>query len=230
MPLTALDIDKNVVNALCAQPLSHPNSFICRECDGTMILRKGPVRIPHFAHIPDPQRKCTYDNETLDHLIMKQLVASTIPGAQIEAQIGQCRADVLAGNTIIEIQCSPISIDDMYDRINNAAAQSKRILWMLQLGHYCRLVSRGTTSFIQLNDTEIQLEGEYGSLFYFFLIGGSPFIDHITVTEPKYRRGGGICSHTFFFKQRRLAIGHLNHIVHTPFHPVSRGTLRWYVP
>lgn len=69
--------------------------FYCIECKEEVILRKGKVRMPHYAHKPDRETECAGGNEgsaeTWQHALAKQLVVKCIDKWRFYARCRTCK-------------------------------------------------------------------------------------------------------------------------------------------
>ena len=75
LQLGAIDIDKNMY--VTPSNAIKGNSYKCIECDKKVILKKGKIRIPHFAHYAQTNTCHYYDhpNEAQIHKDAKMLMA-----------------------------------------------------------------------------------------------------------------------------------------------------------
>ena len=86
----------------------HLGVFTCLGCNGLLTLKRGSVRIPHFAHRPDAT--C---NESVAHRACKEWIASL--GSNPEFRItASCRCGrihtILRGGAMVgmcEVVCQP---------------------------------------------------------------------------------------------------------------------------
>ena len=56
-------------NRILARDASKESKFFCPSCQEQLILKKGNVKIHHFAH--KAESTCLYAGESLDHLTTK---------------------------------------------------------------------------------------------------------------------------------------------------------------
>ena len=98
-----------------------------------MRLRGGPFRQPHFYHLTD-SHSCRHSKKTITHLRLQQKLALLLAGT-MEAPFPTIRriADVYSPSQqlVIEIQCSPISRQEMEERNRAYASLGLRTLWIL---------------------------------------------------------------------------------------------------
>lgn len=158
MPLTAL-LDSNVVYASDSEK---GMDYKCRECDGAMILKKGNIKIHHFAH---EAAGCTWGiGEGEEHEYMKKFIADAI-GAAVEVKIGINRYDIAKDNFVIECQCNTsITLEEIKQRNENAKANEKKILWVFGIENYGRVIDN---NWVKLNSIEMNIV-ENQPLIYFY--------------------------------------------------------------
>ena len=153
-----------------------------------LILKKGVLKVPHFAHkhagdcfIPEP--------ETDAHLAMKQCFQQTL-GIDIEyleyGKIRGVRPDIVWQNYAIELQHSPIKVDEI-DRRNTIYAMNHLFpVWVFHRQEFAEddaAFSRGcfgietsaadpdeldgeVDEFIKLKAAELHVLENIGGLFY----------------------------------------------------------------
>lgn len=94
--------------------------FTCEACLEEMIFIDAKKKIKHFRHIT----KCKYENEPESefHLQGKKAIAECFLNSILEHRVGNRIVDVVFSNffskysVAIEFQCSPISLDELYNR------------------------------------------------------------------------------------------------------------------
>ena len=105
--------------------------FVCPGCKQAVVLKKGRVKIPHFAH-----RRAACDSfsegETREHLHNKALMQRW-SGGQLEAYLPelQQRPDVLWRRVAIEVQCSRLSLERLVERVVNYRKHGYVSWWLL---------------------------------------------------------------------------------------------------
>ena len=65
--LIALTEEKN---AIVADNANKGKPYFCQHCDAAVHVKKGPVKIAHFAHFS--KNNCSYPGESEVHLEMKK--------------------------------------------------------------------------------------------------------------------------------------------------------------
>jgi competence protein CoiA len=118
------------------------DEFCCPGCKGIVILKKGRIVIPHFAH--KPPTDCTWaKGETRQHLESKTILAESFRSrglkAEVEFQVetlsGDRRADVMTwgpkGQPVaIELQHTSIGLDDLERRAFSYAKAEVAQIWV----------------------------------------------------------------------------------------------------
>ncbi|EDN4781679.1 hypothetical protein BWQ12_001926 [Salmonella enterica subsp. enterica serovar Braenderup] len=134
--LTAMHNDKIVI----AREAKKPGAFTCPECGEPVTLRKGSVKVHHFAH--RNTTTCGYGKgESELHMDLKMQVYDALRGhpdvseVALEAAVGTVRPDVLATirgcRVAFEVQLSALGIDDLYRRTAACASQDIAMIWIL---------------------------------------------------------------------------------------------------
>ena len=112
--------------------------FICPVCGGEVILRKGAVRVHHFAHKSDST--CGLAHESAEHLRAKLLIYQWLldHGAEepdVEHVVGSTRADVFFRSgrrgVAIEVQRTNISELEIYDRTVAHHRAGNSVIWIV---------------------------------------------------------------------------------------------------
>lgn len=128
--LTSRDTSGSLVLAVDAE---RGDGFLCPECDESVMLKRGAIVVPHFAHYSDTGCPMS-EGESMRHLEMKLQVGKWLPGAEYEVRFGaERRADVVRGNTVVECQASPIGIEEVQARTRFYNSQGKGVLWVFDL-------------------------------------------------------------------------------------------------
>lgn len=136
--LTAKQNGKIVI----ARYAQKPGEFTCPECGELVTLRKGSVKVHHFAHRSTSD--CGYGKgESELHMDLKMQIFDAlvehpnVESVEIEKSFGAMRADVFAvisGRYVaFEIQLSALSIDDLVRRTQNYANNGIAVIWILHL-------------------------------------------------------------------------------------------------
>lgn len=113
--------------------------FFCPRCRSELILRKGRIKVHHFAHKPDAT--CSFGaGETEQHLRAKLEIfdalrsAANVTELDVERDFGNCVADVFAiisGVPVaVEIQKSVLSVNNIIARTTNYHRLGVAVLWL----------------------------------------------------------------------------------------------------
>jgi hypothetical protein len=155
--LKALDSKSNSVFAF---NVDKTDEYCCPVCISKVILKKGAVKIAHFAHSTDsdcPNKK----NESLEHLNMKMNLCLQIKKLKVWTEAGYLnflnyeddmevplvkdrRADIvvthpiLKNKTIIECQVSPITYEEICQRTADYYREGHRIVWVFHISRLKR--------------------------------------------------------------------------------------------
>lgn len=112
--------------------------FFCPCCKSEVILKKGEVKFPHFAHKQLVTCQGASESETLEHIQGKLLVAKNCErfglSYELEAYLPEInqRADVLIEKkTAIEFQCSSLSIERLKERTEHYQSHGYQVFWVL---------------------------------------------------------------------------------------------------
>jgi len=136
MTLTARLQDGSVILARDANRGDAP--FFCSFCDGPMVLRKGIVKIEHFAHqkLSDCPYSTgeTYEHEKAKFDLMMRGISSGIK-SEVEVKLSpRVRADVLLtlGNqkVAVEFQKSGMTKEQCIQRLNNYYEAGIPVIWV----------------------------------------------------------------------------------------------------
>lgn len=133
MQLFALDEKENLIPA--AQALKHLD-YKCLECSKEVRRRGGIHRQDHFYHIkPDPA--CRQSQKSAAHLHLQLYIARHLPDGEWTLErrfptIGRI-ADLAweQKHIIFEIQCSPISAQEVRERNENYKSLGYEVIWIL---------------------------------------------------------------------------------------------------
>lgn len=119
-------------NRISADRAEKGQEYICPICKGEVVLRKGDINIPHFAHKTVCEDKWHYDMSEW-HYGMQQ----RFPEEQREVVVthnGQIhRADILCGKQVIEFQHSEISAEEIEERTTFYTEAGYDIAWVFDV-------------------------------------------------------------------------------------------------
>ncbi len=110
--------------------------YFCIECGERLRVRSGPKRTLHFFHVL-PVGQCRLSGKSEQHIRLQEHVRSVIgaDACDLEVrfdQIGRI-ADVAwySQKIVFEIQCSPISQEELQSRIEDYAKEGWYVIWLL---------------------------------------------------------------------------------------------------
>ncbi len=138
MSLTALSPEGTVLIARDVTKQDGP--FRCSACEAQMIIKKGLLKIDHFAHVPNTS--CEYGSgETEEHLVAKMSIYDNLRAKDINVILEKplspkVRADLLieypSGRKVaIEVQRSTMTREECIRRMLNYQETGIPVLWIL---------------------------------------------------------------------------------------------------
>lgn len=108
--------------------------YFCPECAGIVRLRSGPHRQPHFYH-PKADPRCRQCEKSAEHIAAQAALLALLPNSSVEHPFPDIDriADVVwpEQKIVFEIQCSPISLEEVQERIADYASCGFTCLWIL---------------------------------------------------------------------------------------------------
>lgn len=108
--------------------------YFCPVCGEQVVLRKGPVKVPHFAHRSGTECLDGWHHDMSEwHYGMQSRFPTECREVVVTHDGVKHRADVLFGNTVIEFQHSPISKDEVAARNDFYRAAGYRVLWIFDV-------------------------------------------------------------------------------------------------
>jgi competence protein CoiA len=131
MQFFALDDDRSINAALAEKH----RDYRCPECSRVIRLRSGPHRQPHFFHL-EADSHCRQHQKSAEHLHVQLRLLSLFKGAVFMekpfASIGRI-ADIAweTEKIVFEIQCSPISQEEVQARCRDYRSFGFEIVWVL---------------------------------------------------------------------------------------------------
>lgn len=138
MQIYALDSTAALVFAKNA---NKHQDYQCIECKEKVRLRRGIHRQAHYYHL-QPNRVCRQHAKGMPHLMLQHFLKNILPEeeAEMECQfpsIGRI-ADVAwhPKRLIYEIQCSPISAQEVKERNNSYASIGYQVVWIFHDTRY----------------------------------------------------------------------------------------------
>ncbi len=151
-------IAKDGAREIFAEEACRQKQYLCPECHTPVIVRKGPVNIAHFAHVHASDCPASI-GETGEHLTGKTQIFrwAQIQGWQPRMEYYcssiQQRPDVLAviggQPTVLEFQCSPLSLRRLQERNNGYRQQGWKYYWLLGAPYRRHLGRKKCAQFVQ---------------------------------------------------------------------------------
>ncbi|MBA3721049.1 MAG: hypothetical protein H0W88_01440 [Parachlamydiaceae bacterium] len=138
MQIYALDESDKIVIAKTAK--KHQD-YYCTECRNRLRLRGGNHRQNHFFHI-EPNRHCRLHGKGMVHIQVQQHLLELLPinECQLEYRFPQIKriADVawIQQKVIFEIQCSPITAEEIRNRNRDYQLLGWQVIWILHDKRY----------------------------------------------------------------------------------------------
>lgn len=138
MQIYALDAADNYISASQA---GKGIDYCCMECGKVVRKRSGAHRRPHFFHL-DPSDACRQNGKSMTHLQVQFHIANALSKKELlndsvalewrHKRINRI-ADVvwLTHKLIFEIQCSPISAEEIYQRSAAWRSIGYEVVWIL---------------------------------------------------------------------------------------------------
>ncbi len=133
MQLYAYDRDKKLI---FAKDAFKQMDYYCLECEGSLRRRGGFHRKDHFYHL-DALRECRQNGKTHEHLNVQLYILHVLPEGEcfLEKRFPKINriADVVWEDKklIFEIQCSPISSNEVYERNQDYKKAGYEVVWIL---------------------------------------------------------------------------------------------------
>jgi len=135
--LSAYDTNNGYVLAKEARKDNSP--FHCPQCEDEVILKRGRVKIAHFAHLSNSDCSYAGEPESAEHSSVKLEIYEALrsqPGVtklQVERYLKEVRPDIsfyFEGSYIaIEVQISPLSFDELIRRTTAYTQKNIYVLW-----------------------------------------------------------------------------------------------------
>lgn len=117
-------------------------ALTCPDCGHGMHAKVSTRGLRYFAHDPGRPGDCAWDNESLEHHLLKLELATSVRDAgwhaelEVRAPDGTWRADVLASThdgsrrVALEAQLSPIGDDEIIERTDRYEADGIGVCWV----------------------------------------------------------------------------------------------------
>lgn len=144
------------------------HDYSCIECDGRVRLRGGIHRKNHFYHL-QPNKNCRLNGKGIIHLLIQQQLFERLPSNECSLELNfpsiKRIADVawVPHKIIFEIQCSPISAEEVKQRNRDYKSLGWEVVWILhdrRFNQYRLSGAEEVLSFKPHYFTNINREGE----------------------------------------------------------------------
>ncbi len=133
--LSAINQQGQVISILKEPPKDA--IYFCPVCHGEVLVRRGPIKRPHFAHRQLSQCPHESSNESAEHLGLKALLYHSLSASAdviVEyylPEIAQIADLCVNHKLILEVQCSPLSLERLSQRTQSYQAAGFTVLWLL---------------------------------------------------------------------------------------------------
>ncbi len=165
MQLYALDLEGKLVSALSA---AKQQDFFCIECQQIVRVRGGTHRHMHFFHLTTPD-SCHLHAKSMAHIQTQLHLLSILPSeeAALEHRFAEIKriADVAwhARKLIFEIQCSPISPEEIRARNHDYATLGYYVVWILHDNRYNQKMISSAEHFLKGSTTYFTNIDQHGN-------------------------------------------------------------------
>jgi len=128
-------LDKNYLHVFAKNASKHQN-YTCLECQSTVRLRGGMHRQNHFYHL-DLKRSCRQNGKSMQHLHVQLFLQRELleKNCTVEKRFDEIKrvADLFwhPFNIVFEVQCSPISLEEVKARESDYATLGIQVIWIL---------------------------------------------------------------------------------------------------
>lgn len=155
------------------QLLRKKHSFYCPSCQAQVVLKIGQIKTPHFSHISHSECEGFSEPESLLHLQGKRSLLQFFHDRDIPVELEKYipfirqRADLLINQqTVVEFQCSPISVAQLTKRTESYKSLGLSAIWI-----------KGTKGFpeegiqvLRLNAYEQAMLRKQSTHYYYLLL------------------------------------------------------------
>ncbi|MDR0298019.1 MAG: competence protein CoiA [Streptococcaceae bacterium] len=136
--LVAKNQTGKIVNLL--EELPETGDFVCPACGGAVVLKNGPVKRAHFAHVALKECHAWAENESAQHLGLKAQLYQWFVASGCHVEVEYYLPELLQtpdllvdGHLAIEVQCSRLSVARLRERTENYKRHGYTVLWLM--GH-----------------------------------------------------------------------------------------------
>ena len=135
--LIAINKNGKRFNALDLLDTDTKQKYICPACQSDLILKKGKIKCPHFAHRSLNECHSWSENESSQHLSLKIQFYKWFGLTEkvaLEYYLPDLKQtpDLLVNDKIaIEIQCSTLSLERLIERTENYRKHGFYVIWLM---------------------------------------------------------------------------------------------------
>ncbi|GAB2026637.1 competence protein CoiA [Lactovum odontotermitis] len=134
--LVALNENCDLVSLLEGIP-ERKQKFFCPACKSELRLRRGTIKIPHFAHVSLQNCQSWSENESAQHLALKKVIFAwaSRSGTKVEiekylSELEQTPDLLIEDRIAVEVQCSRLSVRRLWERTLNYRSHGCHVLWL----------------------------------------------------------------------------------------------------
>lgn len=138
MQLVARNKQHRMVGASQAQA---GHDYFCPECWGVVRLRGGLHRRQHFFHLQRPA-SCRQAGKSMEHLQVQLYLENQIGENEVQLECSFPRIGRIADvcwpreKIIFEVQCSPITAQEVRQRNQNYASEGYQVVWIFHQSYF----------------------------------------------------------------------------------------------
>lgn len=132
MQIFALDEGKLIK----AKEAQKRKSYLCPECGSFVFVRKGFHKQAHYYHV-SPSKRCRQSQKGLQHLQVQWTLLHTLPLGEAKLEFSFPSIHRIADlfwekeGIVFEVQCSPISEEEVKARSRDYRSLGLKIVWIL---------------------------------------------------------------------------------------------------
>lgn len=156
MQLYALDHSTLVL----ASRAVRDRSYLCPECHGFVRIRGGGRRQIHFYHARRPA-SCRQHGKSLAHLQIQLHLKSLITSLELEKRFENRIADACWAQEkiVFEVQCSPISLQEVKSRCEDYLKLGFTPVWILHDRRYNRFKTSPAEEYLRTHTATFYTDG-----------------------------------------------------------------------
>ena len=110
------------------------HDYFCPMCGEPLVLKKGEVRVPHFAHHAKSICCDPWHYDMTDwHREWQERFPRNTQEIVMDSNGEKHRADVCVGKTVIEFQHSPLSFEEFDERNAFYTSLGYKVVWLFDV-------------------------------------------------------------------------------------------------